>query len=81
MNSAKREFKTVLSRSAAMKEQVASLFQSGGTFGPGTIRYDKGKYNVCLTGRELGFSFDRPIWCEKRKDNDGPYWALFTFRK
>ena len=66
-----------------------SLFSPGGTLaGFKSMRYDRGKYKDSVIGRELGpelahyLTEDRPgnlVWAERRKDKDGPYWALFCF--
>ena len=75
------QFTKILTKREANKAQIDSLFTPGGTLGPGTIRYDKGKYARNVTGARYLTPTETPIWCEKRKDKDGPYWALFTFRK
>lgn len=72
----------VMSKRAAERTIIDSLFTSGGTFAclP-KIRLDGGKYAHNLTGRTLPTPSDTPVWCERRKDKHGPYYVLMTFDK
>lgn len=74
-------FNKVMTKGKANKAMVESLFFQGGTLGPETIKYCSSKYENNLTGRDLGFDSPVPIWCERRKDKDGPYYVLVTFRR
>ena len=57
--------------------QVESLFKPGGTLE--RVRYCGGKYSNPLGGRHLDMpDHVKAIWTEKRKDKEGPYWALFA---
>ena len=45
-----------------------------------TTRYDRGKYARNLHGETLEVPMDvAALWTERRKDKDGPYWALFCY--
>ncbi len=57
---------------------IESLFRQGGTYRK--ERYDMGKYKPesSFVGREIECSDDVIcVWAESRRDQDGPYKALF----
>lgn len=70
----------IITKRESSRAVIDSLFTSGGTLAclP-VIRYDKGKYRRDLTGTELPTPSEFPVWTERRKDSDGPYWILSTF--
>lgn len=70
----------IISKRQASRAVIDSLFTAGGTLAclP-VIRYDNGKYRRDLTGAELPTPSEFPVWCERRKDSDGPYWIVNTF--
>lgn len=50
---------------------------------PDKIRFDMGKYEKTIVGRELPDDLitKAPIWAERRQDTDGPDWALYCQRR
>jgi hypothetical protein len=76
----------VLSQEPALKKQseqavLDSLFTAGGTLAcKKVIRFDLGKYQDSIIGKELPAQYaDTIVWAERRKDKHGSYCALFCF--
>lgn len=72
----------ILTKREANAAIVDSLFSPGGTLAllP-KGRFDRGKYRRNLAGEEVPAHMVphvRLVWCERRKDSDGPYFALFS---
>lgn len=71
---------TIISKSAANKILVDSLFRPVNGQTLNKERYDMGKYKAekSFIGRELNTSDNVVcIWQESRRDKDGPYKALY----
>jgi hypothetical protein len=71
----------ILTKRQADSEIVNSLFRAGGTLAclP-KERFDLGKYKESIIGRELHEDVAcrlRLAWAERRRDKDGPYYAIF----
>ena len=73
----------ILSKSAKDRAIIDSLFHpiNGQTLAcVKAERFDLGKYRSSLVGRPIPeHMLPRVaiVWSERRKDSDGPYWALF----
>lgn len=65
-------------RAQADKALTDSLFKPVNGKTLTRMRYDMGKYSNNLKGRTFDVLDNVvAIWTEKRKDSDGPYWAIF----
>jgi len=72
---------TILTKRQAESAILNSLFQAGGTLAclP-KERLDRGKYKETIVGKDVPAHLKeryRLVWAERRKDKDGPYYALF----
>jgi hypothetical protein len=75
----------ILTKRQAESAILNSLFQAGGTLAclP-KERLDRGKYKDTIFGKEVPPHLkDRVhlVWAERRKDKDGPYFALFCISR
>lgn len=75
----------VLTKRQAHSEVLNSLFRPGGTLAclP-KERFDMGKYRETVIGRDVpehAANGVHLVWAERRKDSDGPYFALFCISK
>lgn len=70
----------IISKRESSRAVIDSLFTAGGTLAclP-VMRYDQGKYRHDLTGMDLPTPSEFPVWTERRKDSNGPYWIINTF--
>lgn len=74
----------ILSKHKADRAIVDSLFTTGGTLACRKERFDMGKYQKTIIGRDVPEYYNDKIhlvWAERRKDKDGPYYALFCVSK
>ena len=73
----------ILTKRQAENAILESVFHPGGTLAClRKDRFDRGKYKETIIGKDCPCGEDvRLIWAERRKDKDGPYFALFCLSK
>ena len=74
----------ILSKAQKDRAIIDSLFKpvNGQTLaGLPSERFDLGKYRSSCVGHDVPahmVPYVHLVWCERRKDSDGPYFALFA---
>jgi hypothetical protein len=72
--------RTILTKGQADRAVIDSLFVPGGTLAcKRKIRWDMGKYQATIIGKELPEHINQLIWAERKTDKHGPYYALYCF--
>jgi hypothetical protein len=68
----------ILTKGQASRAVINSIFTPGGTLAcKKKIRWDMGKYQETIIGRDLPETETGIVWAERRTDKDGPYYALY----